>query len=172
LKGLKLLIIRPAEIKDLDEITEIYNDTVINTTATFDTETRTSEAAEKWFKAHDEKHQIIVGEMHGVIVGWAALSQWSDRAAYDGTAECSIYVKKEYRRQGIGRKLLYQLIRNAEFSNLHTIIARISEGNDTSIRMHREYDFKEIGVMKEAGMKFGKYIDVTIMQKMVEKTKS
>jgi len=166
-----LLLIRPAEIKDLDEITEIYNDAVINTTATFDTEERTRETAEKWFYEHNEKYQVIVSEIHGVISGWASLSKWSDRPAYDNTTECSIYVRKEFRRQGIGRKLLYQLIRNAEYCGIHTIIARISEGNETSIKMHKEFGFDEIGIMKEAGIKFGKYIDVTIMQKMIEKSK-
>lgn len=164
---MELLLIRPAEISDLDKITEIYNDAVLNTSATFDTESRTREKAEEWFKEHDEKHQVITAEMHGVVCGWASLSQWSDRPAYEGTVEGSIYVKQEYRRQGIGRKLLYQLIRNAEYCNMHTIIARISEGNETSIKMHREYGFKEIGVMKEAGWKFGRYIDVTLMQRMI-----
>ncbi len=164
-----MLLIRAAELKDLKEITAIYNDAVLNTTATFDTEERTLQQSEIWFKKHDEKHSIIIAELHDTITGWASISEWSDRPAYSGTAECSIYVKKEFRRQGIGRKLLYQLIRNAEFSGLHTIIARISSDNTTSLNMHSEYGFVTIGIMKEAGYKFNNYIDVVLMQLMLNK---
>jgi phosphinothricin acetyltransferase len=127
-------------------------------------------SAEKWFYEHDEKYQIIIAEIHGLICGWASLSRWSDRPAYEGTTECSIYVSKESRRQGIGRKLLYQLIRHAEYCGVHTIIARIAGDNETSIKMHKEYGFETIGIMKEAGKKFDKYIDVVIMQKMISET--
>jgi L-amino acid N-acyltransferase YncA len=164
-----MLIIRPAELKDLKAITDIYNDAVLNTTATFDTEERTYTKAEEWFKKHDEKHAVITAELHEVIAGWASLSHWSDRPAYSGTVECSVYVKEEFRRQGIGRKLLYQLIRNAGYSGLHTIIARISSDNKTSINMHAEFGFTTIGIMKEAGYKFENYIDVVIMQLMINK---
>jgi phosphinothricin acetyltransferase len=164
-----MLLIRPAEHKDLKAITDIYNDAVLNTTATFDISERTEQQSEDWFKKHDEKHPVITAELHGVITGWASLSEWSDRPAYSGTVECSVYVKKDFRRQGIGRKLLYQLIRNAEFLELHTIIARISSDNTTSITMHADFGFGTIGVMKEAGYKFEKFIDVVIMQLMVNK---
>jgi L-amino acid N-acyltransferase YncA len=159
--------IRLAEITDLEAIREIYNDAVLTTTATFDIEPRTYEKQLEWFSQHNNKFQVIVFEIDGIIAGWASISKWSDRIAYEGTAENSVYVKKEFRNHGIGRRLLSQLIQNALNSGLHTIIARIAGGNQTSIRMHAEFGFEIIGIMKEAGMKFGRYIDVTLMQKML-----
>ncbi len=161
------MTIRPAEIRDLDEIREIYNDAVLTTTATFDIVPRTFEQQKVWFKQHDKKFTIIVAELDKKVAGWASLSRWSDRAAYNGTVENSVYVMKEFRNRGIGRKLLAQLIEDAKSNGLHSIIARIAEGNETSIRMHKEYGFEITGIMKEAGKKFGRYIDVTLMQKML-----
>lgn len=160
-------MIRRADKKDIEAIREIYNDAVLNTTATFDIEPRTYEQQVEWFKQHDNKFQILVDEVNTVISGWASLSRWSDRPAYEGTAENSVYVKKEFQRKGIGRKLLSALIQNARENGLHTIIARIAEDNETSIRMHAESGFIIIGVMKEAGRKFDRYIDVTLMQKIL-----
>jgi L-amino acid N-acyltransferase YncA len=159
--------IRSAEIRDLEAIREIYNDAVLNTTATFDTEPRTREKQVEWFNVHPAAFPVIVFELDSEIAGWASLSKWSDRIAYAGTAECSVYVKREHRKKGIGRALLKHLIDRAVENKLHTIIARIAEGNETSIRMHKQNGFEIIGNMKEAGWKFGRYIDVTLMQKML-----
>lgn len=159
--------IRSAEIKDLEAIREIYNDAVLNTTATFDTQPRTGEQQLEWFNKHSVLYPVIVFELVSEIAGWASLSKWSDRIAYAGTAEFSVYVKKEHRKKGIGRALLKHLIDRAVENKLHTIIARIAEANDTSVRMHKQNGFETIGIMKEAGLKFGRYIDVTLMQKML-----
>ncbi len=159
--------IRNAFDSDLEQILEIYNDAVLTTTATFDTMPRTPEQQVDWFNEHNDKYKLIVCEIDGVVAGWASLSRWSDRPAYEGTTENSVYVKKEFRKRGIGRKLLAHLIEDAKSNGLHTIIARIAEGNETSIKIHKEYGFEIIGIMKEAGKKFGRLIDVTLMQKML-----
>ena len=160
-------MIRLAERKDIAEIMEIYNDAVLNTTATFDIEPRTLEQQEEWFEEHNGINPVIVSELDGAVAGWASLSKWNERPAYANTVENSIYVKNDFRRQGIGRELLRELIKLAIEIGHHSIIARIAEGNDTSISMHQEAGFEVIGVMKEAGLKFGRYIDVTLMQKML-----
>ena len=159
--------IRYAELKDLDAILDIYNEAVLNTTATFDVIPRTKEKHLLWFNEHDNKYAVIVYDSDDIIKGWASLSRWSDRQAYLNTVENSVYVKKEFRKHGIGRELLSQLVKLAKESGFHTIIARIAEGNKTSIRMHSELGFEVIGVMKEAGNKFGRFIDVTLMQKIL-----
>jgi L-amino acid N-acyltransferase YncA len=159
--------IRLSVNKDIEQIREIYNDAVLNTTATFDVEPRTIEEQKIWYAQHKGKYPVIVYESDGIIAGWASLSRWSDRTAYSGTAEDSIYVRKDYRQRGIGRELLYDLIQRAVDLGLHTVIARISEGNKTSIKIHLELGFEIIGIMKDAGWKFGRYIDVTLMQKIL-----
>jgi L-amino acid N-acyltransferase YncA len=161
-----MFTIRPAEKKDIAAIAEIYNESVLNSTATFDTEPKTAEQQTEWFESHDEKHPVISAEFQGEIIGWASLSPWSDRPAYSKTAEISIYVKKEFRNRGYGKKLMDKLIEDGETAGLHTIIARIADGNEVSIKLHEEYGFKQIGIMKEVGEKFGKVIDVYLMQKI------
>ena len=161
-----MIKIRPAHEKDVESITDIYNDAIHNTTATFDTEPRSYLDRLKWFKDHDDAHPVIVAETEGKLVGWAALTRWSDRCAYNGTAEVSVYVDKDFRGNGIGKKLLEVLTLEGEKAGLHNLIARITEGNESSIHIHEKMGFKHIGVMREAGKKFGKFLDVFIMQKL------
>jgi phosphinothricin acetyltransferase len=162
-----MLIIRPAEIKDIESITEIYNEAIATTTATFDTEPKSLDEQRKWLESHDAKHPVIVAELKGAVAGWASLSPWSDRPAYSGTAENSVYVKSEHRGKGIGKKLLQHLLKEAEHSGIHSIIARIAEGNERSIKLHKDQGFEHIGVMKEVGVKFGRLLDVYLMQKII-----
>jgi len=161
--------IRKAKLKDLDAIGKIYNYEVMNSTATFDTKLRTKKQLLEWFHEHRTKYCIIVCENNNEIVGWASTSRWSDRLAYRFTAENSVYVRKDFRGKGIGRRLLSELIKHSVKAGFHTIIARIAEGNQTSIKMHSESGFETIGIMKEVGLKFNKYIDVTLMQKLLQK---
>ena len=159
--------IRKAELKDLDAILEIYNDAVLNTTATFDIAPRSKEEQVEWFSEHDNKFAVIVYEHEDKIIGWASLSKWNERPAYRNTAENSVYVKKDSRGRGIGRELLSAIVNLARENGFHTTIARIAEGNKTSVKMHSEIGFEIIGIMKEAGWKFERWIDVTLMQKML-----
>lgn len=161
-----MLTIRPAEEKDIKAITEIYNEAVLNLTATFDTEPKTVEQQKAWFISHDGRHPVIAAELQGVVIGWASLSPWSDRPAYSKTAEISIYVKKENRSAGIGKKLMEKLMDDGKAAGLHTVIARIADNNKISIKFHEQYGFKHIGVMKEVGEKFGRVLDVYLLQKI------
>ena len=103
-----MLAIRQATPADLGQNTEIYNDAIQKTTATFDTELKTLEEQEKWFANHDASHPVLIAEQDDLIVAWASLSQWSDRCAYNATAEIALYVKKEYRGKEIGKEQLGQ----------------------------------------------------------------
>jgi phosphinothricin acetyltransferase len=162
-----MILIRPATISDLQAITDIYNEAILNTTATFDTETKSVEQQKGWFNNHDAKHPIIVAEENGIVTGWASLTKWSDRCAYDSTAEVSVYVHPEHRNKGIGKHLMQTLMAEAKQSGLHTLIARITQNNDNSIHIHRSFGFDHVGVLREVGKKFGKYLDVHMMQKVI-----
>lgn len=155
-------------MEDLEGISEIYNATILKTTATFDTEPRTLDEQKQWFEEHDLKYPILVAEEKGLIVGWASLSRWSGRCAYSDTAEISVYVKEEHRGKGIGRKLVKTILREGEKAGLHTIVARIADGNKLSIHIFEVFEFSHIGIMKEVGKKFGKLIDVYLMQKIYD----
>ncbi len=161
-----MLTIRKAAMKDLGAITEIYNEAVLKTVATFDTEPKTVEEQKPWFKSHDSRHPILVAEQDDAIVGWASLSKWSDRCAYSDTGEISVYVKEERRRKGTGKKLIQEILDQGQKVGLHTVVARIAESNEISVRLHEAFGFEHIGTMKEVGRKFGKLLDVYLMQKI------
>ncbi len=164
-----MLNIRPAIEADVASITEIYNEAIQNTSATFDTELKTLEDRYQWFRSHDEKHPVLVAVIDEKVIGWATLSKWSDRCAYDSTAEVSVYVHYEHRDQGIGKRLLEVLTLEGEKAGLHTLISRITQGNEKSIYLHTRLGFENVGVLKEVGKKFGKYLDVHMMQKVYKK---
>ena len=158
--------IRKAVNVDIAAITKIYNEAVWTTTATFDLEPKTIAEQRKWFKAHGVRNPIFVAVVDNIVIGWASLSEYSTRCAYADTAELSLYVTENYRYQGIGKKLMQAILDEGQKVGLHTVISRIAGGNEVSIHLHRHFDFKDIGVMKEVGRKFGKLLDVYIMQKI------
>ena len=161
-----MLVVRPAKLDDLPAITAIYNEAILTTDATFDIEPKADAEQRAWFANHGPKYPILVAELDGKVVGWASLSAWSDRCAYSDTAENSLYVKQKFRNRGIGRRLLENLMQEGERAGLHTVIARITEGNEESIRLHQSVGFEHIGVMREVGRKFDRLLDVCLMQRI------
>ena len=161
-----MVTIRQAAADDLSAITEIYNEAILKTVATFDTRPKTPEELEEWFSAHDHEHPLLVAELESRVLGWASLTEWSDRCAYSNTAELSFYVKEEHQGKGVGRSLLKAIVQGAEEAGIHTIIARITEGNRASIRLHEDEGFQHIGIMREVGRKFGRLLDVHLLQKI------
>lgn len=160
--------IRPAQPADLDVITEIYNDAILTTTATFDLEPKTLAEQRAWFESHDQRHPVLVAELNGEVVGWACLSEWSTRCAYADTAETTTYVKDGFRGRGIGRELKAAIIAEGERLGYHSLVARIAEGSDASIHLNESFGFQYVGVLKEVGRKFGRLLDVFIYQKIFD----
>ena len=161
-----MLQIRIAVESDLVEITEIYNEAILNTTGTFDTEIKNVAEQEGWFKNREYEHPVLVAEIEGVIAGWASLNKYSDRFAYRQTAENSLYIKKAYQGQGVGKALLKSVLEEGQKRGLHTVLARITEGNEVSIRLHESEGFVLVGTMKEVGKKFDRLLDVHLLQKV------
>jgi phosphinothricin acetyltransferase len=146
---------------------DIYNEAVRNTTATFDMDEKSLEDRLAWFHALDERHPVIVAEVDGDVAGFAALKPHSQRPGYRYTAAVAIYVAPEYRRQGIGRALLEELLRRGLEAGLHTALALICGENEASIRLHESLGFEQVGRTREVGVKFGRVLDVVFMQKML-----
>ncbi len=160
--------IRRANQADLVAITGIYNEAVLNTTATFDTEPKTLVEQEEWFRQHAEPpFLVLVAEEDGIVVGWASLGPWSDRRAYAETAQCSVYVHGDCRGKGIGKALLQDLLAAAKEAGLHTVIGSIAEGNEASMRLVVSLGFDHLGTMREVGFKFGKRLDVLMVQRIL-----
>lgn len=161
------ITIRRAELLDAAAIAEIYNEAILTTTATFDTETKSVEDRAEWLKSHDERFPVLVAVVDGAVVGWASLTRWSDRRAYDRTAETSFYVHSTHRGRRIGRALKRAIIEEAVRLGYHTLIARVAEGSDESLHLNEVFGFVHVGTLREVGYKFGRLLDVHIMQKML-----
>jgi phosphinothricin acetyltransferase len=159
--------IRRAVRADAEAIAHIYNEAIRSTTATFDTEEKTAGDREAWLAAHDDGHPVFVAECGGEVVGWASLSKWSDRPAYAQTAESSFYVAEAHRGSGIGRALKVQLIETARALGMHTIIARVAQESVASLHLNQSLGFVHVGTLREVGLKFGKRLDVHILQLML-----
>lgn len=158
------VVIRAARVEDAESIATIYNEAVRTTTATFDTEPRTLVDQVDWLRRHQGHYPVLVAEADGQVVGWASLSEWSERRAYLRTAENSVYVDPAWRNQGVGRSLLANICKAGASQGLHTVIARIADGNAASLHLHESVGFRSIGVMREVGYKFGRLVDVHLMQ--------
>jgi phosphinothricin acetyltransferase len=161
------LVIRKAEPSDVEAITEIYNEAILTTTATFDLEPKTMADRRTWLESHDERRPVIVADVAGRVVGWACLTKWSDRPAYDDTAETSFYVHSAFRGQGIGRALKAAIIDEAVRLRFHSLIARVAEESRASYHLNESSGFVYVGTLKEVGRKFGRLLDVHIFQLML-----
>jgi len=160
-------VIRRATLADAAAIADIYNEAILTTTATFDTETKTVAEREQWLRSHDERHPVLVAVVEERVVGWASLTRWSDRTAYADTAETSVYVHSTQRGRGIGRKLKSAIIEEARRLGYHTLIARVAEGSSESLHLNENAGFVLVGTLKQVGRKFGKLLDVHLLQKML-----
>ena len=162
-----MVTIRPAQSADLNDITEIFNEAILKTTASFFIEPRTVDDMAIWLKSHGERHPVLVAEKNSCVVGWASLTKWSEREAYAGTAETSFYVKESHRGQGIGRQLKQAIIEQARQLGYHTLIARMAEGSDASRHLNEQFEFQFVGTLTDVGRKFGRLLDVHIYQLML-----
>ncbi len=161
------MTIRKAAERDVPRILEIYNQAVAATTATFDTEPRSLEDRLSWFRKHGPRHPVLVAEEGGAVRGWASLSPWSDRSAYDASVEISVYVDEQERGKGIGRALMEAIVAEARALRHHTVLARITADNPVSIHLHEALGFSHAGTVREVGFKFGRWLDVVTMQIML-----
>lgn len=158
------MVIRQAELTDLQEMLDIYNHEVISGVATLDITPCTYEQRKVWFNEHNkESHPLIVAEHKGRVVGYASLSAFRNKDAYNTTAELSVYVLPDFRMIGVATELVECIIQIAKSDkNLHTIVSVITSGNSASIAFHEKIGFEYCGTIKNAAFKFDKFIDILI----------
>ncbi len=161
------IVIRRAEPRDAADITEIYNEAILTTTATFDIEPKTVADRTRWLDQRGERYPVVVAESDAGVIGFASLAPWSERAAYDATAETGLYVGAAYRNQGVGRALKRAIIEEAERLGFHTLIARVTAESEASLHLNRVFGFEHIGTLREVGEKFGRRLDVCLLQKIL-----
>ena len=161
--------LRSYKIEDTQDILAIINYNILNSTALYDYNIRSYEQQKEILEDKIKKgFPVIVAEYEGKVVGFGMYSEFRFREAYKFTVEHSVYVDKEYHGKGIGKLLLQELIQLAKKQNLHTMIAVIDSENQSSVEFHEKYGFKTVGIIKESGFKFDRWLHSVFMQLILE----
>jgi phosphinothricin acetyltransferase len=160
--------IRLATRVDSAAITEIYNHEVMHTTATFDLVPRSLDDQRAWLDARSGAFAAIVAtDGEDGVVGFASLSPYKERAAYRTTVEDSIYIRSDQQGRGVGKLLLSHLLTVAEASGFHAVMARIEASGAASRALHAACGFELVGVEREVGRKFNRWLSVAVMQRVL-----
>ena len=164
----KMINIRNADERDLQAITDIYNDAVLNTLAIWNEKTVDINNRRDWLKTREEMgYPVLVAVDNNKVCGYASHGPFRPFEGYRFSAEISIYIEKSERGKGIGKKLLGALINHAESNNIHVLIAGIESGNKASIALHKAFGFTTTGHMPEVGIKKGQWLDLVMMQRIL-----
>jgi L-amino acid N-acyltransferase len=159
--------LRSARLEDAEAIREIYNLEVTTSTVTFDLVPRSLEEQEAWLTQRSGAHAVLVAVDDGELVGFGSLSPWRDRPAYRTTVEDSVYVRRDAHGRGVGRAVLAGLVDVAIAHGFHACMARIVGGHEASIALHRSCGFEIVGTEREVGRKFGRWLDVVLMERLL-----
>ena len=159
--------LRLATTDDAEAIRQIYNLEVTTSTATFDLVPRSLEDQRRWLEARSGAHAVVVAIEDGAVCGFGSLSTWRDRPAYSTSVEDSVYVHRGHHGQGVGTALLTELVATATKHGFHACMARIVGGHDASIALHTSCGFEVVGTEREIGRKFGKWLDVVLMERLL-----
>jgi L-amino acid N-acyltransferase len=159
--------VRVARAEDGEAIRAIYNLEVETSTVTFDLVPRTAAEQRGWLAARSGAHTALVAVDAGEVVGFGSLSPYRDRPAYSTSVEDSVYVRRDRQGEGIGRLLLGAVLDTAISSGFHAVFARIVGGHEASIALHAAHGFEIVGTEREVGRKFGKWLDVILMERLL-----
>jgi L-amino acid N-acyltransferase YncA len=163
------ILIREATADDLPAILEIYNDAILNTTSVYNYLPHTLEMRQEWY---DQKQKdgfpILVATQANAVIGFSTYGHFRAWAAYKYSVEVSVYIHPEERRKGIAKLLYPPLFAKAREQQLHVLMAGIDASNIASIRLHEQFGFKTVGLFKEVGYKFDKWLDLQFMQLILE----
>jgi L-amino acid N-acyltransferase len=165
------MIYRLARDDDSEAIRAIYNREVLGSTVTFDLVARTPEDQVAWMDEHSGAHPAVVAVSDkGQVCGFGSLSPWRPRPAYRTSVEDSVYVDPAFQGLGVGKGLLTELLRLADSHGFHAVLARIVGGHEASIGLHKACGFEVVGVEKEVGRKFGRWLDVVLMELLIDRS--
>jgi phosphinothricin acetyltransferase len=159
--------VRLAKLDDAESIRRIYNVEVESSTVTFDLVPRSLEEQRDWLRQRDGAFGVLVAEIDGRVVGFASLSEYRSRPAYRTTVEDSVYVDESARGRGVGSALLTELVELARARGFHSMIGRIVGGHEKSIALHQAAGFDIVGTEREVGRKFGRWLDVVLVQRLL-----
>jgi phosphinothricin acetyltransferase len=147
-------------------ILEIFNDAILNSTALYEYKLRTLETMAAWFEKKRLGNFPVIGLVSDAeeLVGFGTYGTFRVVAGYKYTVEHSVYVAEKHRGKGAGKTLLQEVIRAAEEQNYHTLVGVIDSQNAVSINLHKRLGFHHAGTIRQAGFKFGRWLDVDFYQ--------
>ncbi len=158
--------IRSAVAADLPAILAIYNDAVLNTTAIWNDDIVDLDNRLAWLAAREAQgYPVFVAVEDGAVLGYGSYGDFRPFQGYRFTVENSVYVASAARGKGVGAVLLTALVTHAAEAGKHVMIAAITAGNEASLRLHARQGFVATGTLVEVGFKFGRYLDLVLMQK-------
>lgn len=162
-------LVRDARPADLPAIRDIYNDAVLNTTAIWNEQAVDLANRQAWFDARQSQGYpvLVVVDTDENTLGYASFGDWRPFDGFRHTVEHSVYVRSDQRGNGLGPLLMATLIERARACGKHVMVAAIESGNTASIRLHERTGFVTTGQMPQVGTKFGRWLDLTFMQLML-----
>ena len=157
--------IRPYKTDDTQTILDIVNHNILHSTSLYDYNIRSYEQQKTILEEKINKNfPVIVAELDGIVVGFGMYSEFRFREAYQFTVEHSVYVSEDFHGNGVGKQLLQELINLARKQKINTIIGVIDSENQGSVIFHEKFGFKTVGIIKESGYKFDRWLDSVLMQ--------
>jgi L-amino acid N-acyltransferase YncA len=162
-------LVRPSTLADITAVTAIYAKFVTTSTATFEIVAPDElEMMRRRQAVLDRGLPFLVAELEGYVVGFCYASQFRPREGYRYTVEDSIYVRADCIGHGVGKMLLAELISECQAKGCHSMVACICGVNVSSVRLHESLGFQEVGLLPEAGIKFGEWLRLLIMQRPLQ----
>ncbi|MCH6265892.1 MULTISPECIES: arsinothricin resistance N-acetyltransferase ArsN1 family A [Neobacillus] len=159
---------RLAAVSDVESILNIYNQGIEDRIATLEEDQKDIEYMREWFNNHTGRFAVIVVEQDDEVVGWASLNPYSNRCAYAGVADLSIYIRRDYRGKGVGSVLLNEIEQAAIKNDFNKIVLFTFPFNNLGQGLYRKKGYREVGVFKNQGKLDGRFVDVMIMEKVFE----
>lgn len=161
-------ITREAKIEDIPFIKDIYNQGIEDRIATLETRLRDVEEMEQWFTSRGDRYRVVVIEDgKGKIFGWASINVFNSRCCYSGVGDLSIYVERGMRGKGLGKPLLNYLIEVAKEQDFHKLVLSTFEFNEAGKKLYKSAGFREVGTYINQGMLDDKFMNITIMEKLL-----
>ena len=158
------------DLRQSAAIMEIFNDAIVNSTVLYDYKPRTPEMMAAWFEAKRIGNFPVIGAVNeaGVLMGFGSFGHFRAYPAYKYTVEHSVYVAAPFRGQGLGKRLLTEVIARAKAHGMHVMVGVIDSENEVSIRLHQRFGFEKSGTVREVGFKFGRWLDISLYQLVLE----
>ncbi|MDA8196477.1 MAG: GNAT family N-acetyltransferase [Actinomycetota bacterium] len=165
----ELYALRSVNLRDAEALMSIYNREVVGSRVTLDLVPRSISQQKAWIEEHQGVYPALLAyeSSSDEVVGFASVSPYRIRPGYSTTVENSIYIAPDHQGKGLGKFLLSAILDEAAKHGFHACIARVASDHTASIALHKSLGYFEVGIEREIGRKFGKWIDMLLLEKLL-----